>query len=36
MLGFLKKFFKTKSEKDVESIRPVVEEINTIYQNQWL
>ncbi len=32
MLGFLKKFFKTKSEKDVESIRPVVEEINTIYQ----
>jgi len=33
MLGFLKKIFnlKTKSEKDIEQILPVVEEINSIY-----
>ena len=33
MLGFLKKIFniKTKSEKDIEQILPVVEKINSIY-----
>lgn len=35
MLGYLKKIFKlkTKSEKDIEQILPVVQEINSIYSS---
>ena len=31
MFDFLKKVFGTKSEKDVKSIEPIVEEINAIH-----
>ena len=31
MLTFLKKFFGTKSEKDIKNIQPLVNEINEIY-----
>jgi len=32
MLGFIKKIFGTKSERDIKKIRPIVDRINEIYE----